>query len=290
MTLETISGALIIALFGTLLFLIIAGTWHALRRALPGHGQFTDSIMLEAAQRFRDQFDVLLRTQSLYLAAAAVFLLLVLIAGLLGPQPLLSGLPDWQLLAMSTVVAVAGLYGLYRLVRVASQRRKIEFIRNANMATGHCLQRLTGSQNRLFHDVPCAAGIIDNVIVGPQGIYAISVIAKKPGRDKRVRLNGERLSFAPGKVAVSVADCGKAALQLASELGQPLGHAIRVRPVVVVPGWEIDAQSSDDYLVVNERNVSMLRGWKNQQEYLMNEDVEEIQKLLTSRCTRFKRR
>jgi hypothetical protein len=33
----------------------------------------------------------------------------------------------------------------------------------------------------------------------------------------------------------------------------------------------------------------MLSGWKDQADYLMNEDVEAIQKLLTQRCTRFTR-
>jgi hypothetical protein len=64
-------------------------------------------------------------------------------------------------------------------------------------------------------------------------------------------------------------------------------HDVRVRSVVAVPGWEIESQVSDEYLVVNERNLAMLSGWKDQKDYLMNEDVESVQKLLTKRCTRF---
>jgi len=31
----------------------------------------------------------------------------------------------------------------------------------------------------------------------------------------------------------------------------------------------------------------MMRGWKDSNDYLLNEDVEVIQNLLTERCTRF---
>jgi hypothetical protein len=288
MTLEIVSGASTIAMFSTILFLLIAATWQTLTSAWSGNNRFSNSIMFEAAQRFRDRFDALTRKQSEYLASSLVFLVIFATTALLGPDRLLSGLPAWQLITMVVVVSVAVLYGLYSLILVAMQRRKIEFLRDANIATGHSLQRLTSNQNRVFHDVPCTAGVIDNVIVGPHGMYSICVVAKRPGTDNRVRLNGDTLSFAPGNEVLSVSHCGMKATQLARELRKHTAHDIRVRPVIAVPGWEIDAQASDQFLVVNERNVSMLRGWKDQKDYLMNEDIEQIQKLLTERCTRYK--
>lgn len=135
--------------------------------------------------------------------------------------------------------------------------------------------------------MPCGSRVIDNVIVGLEGIYAISVIARMPGKDNRVRLRDDTLSFAPGKESLSVARSGAKSVRLAKELGDLLGHEVRVRSVIAVPGWEIESQVSDDYLVVNERNLAMLIGWKNQSDYLMTEDVARIQSMLTERCTRF---
>jgi hypothetical protein len=155
------------------------------------------------------------------------------------------------------------------------------------MATGHSLQKLSANQNRVFHDVPCGSLVIDNVIVGLQGIYAVSVIARMPGKDNRVRLRGDTLTFAPEKQSLSVTRSGAKSVRLAKELGQLLGHEVRVRSVIAVPGWEIESQVSDDYLVVNERNLSMLSGWRDEQDFLMTEDVARIQGLLTKRCTRF---
>jgi hypothetical protein len=279
-----------IAMLSTLLFVLVARAWHTFGRVASGSNRFSESILFEAAQRFRDQFDTLTREQSVYLASSLVFLVIFSIAFLLSPERLFHDLPQWQLLALLAGVLVAALYGLYRFIVVVLQKKKVEFIRDANIATGHGLQRLTSNQNRVFHDVPCATGVIDNVIVGLHGIYAVCVFAKRPGKDNRVRLSGEKLAFAPGKDVVSVSDCGKRAEQLAREVRKQVGHDVRVRPVVAVPGWEIDAQASDQYLLVNERNLGMLRGWKDQQDYLMNEDVEQIQRLLTERCTRYKRK
>jgi hypothetical protein len=65
-----------------------------------------------------------------------------------------------------------------------------------------------------------------------------------------------------------------------------LGHKVRVRSVIAAPGWEIGVQTNENHLLVNERNISMLRGWKDQSDYLMNEDVDALQKELTARCRR----
>lgn len=289
MTLEIVSSAMTIAMFSTLLFVVIAFAWQSLQRVASGSNRFAGSIMFEAAQRFRDQFDSLTRLQSVYLASTLVFLVIFLTAYLLGSDRLFSNAPRWQLIAMLAAVLLLALYGLYRLASVILRKRRIEYIRDANIATGHGLQRLTSNQNRVFHDVPSAAGVIDNVIVGLHGVYSVCVIARKPGKDNRVRLEGDQLSFATGNITMSVAECGKRAAQLAREIRKHVGHDIRIRPVISVPGWEIDAQSSSEFLVVNERNLSMLRGWRDQKDYLMNEDVEQIQKLLTERCTRYKR-
>ena len=76
-------------------------------------------------------------------------------------------------------------------------------------------------------------------------------------------------------------------LRLIHHFARKISATVRVRSVITVPGWEIDEQASNDYLIVNERNLAMLSGWKEQEDYLMNEDVESIQKMLTERCTRF---
>ncbi len=288
-TLETISSAATIALASATVFLLIVKSWRLIAQPFANKRNFGEFIMVESAQRFRDRLRDLNNQQTLALALTLMFVLTFGIAVLLSAQNFLGKLPFWQNVVVLIAVSFVAGYGLYKLVVIIMERRNVAFVRDANVAVGHGLQRLTASQNRIFHEVRCASGIIDNVVVGLQGIYIVNVIAQRPFKDNRVRLTGDELSFAPGKINISLAENGVKARQLAKQLKLELGHDVRVRPVVAVPGWEIDAQASENYLVVNERTIAMLRGWRDENDYLMTEDVEAINQLLTSGGTQTSR-
>ena len=288
MTLAALSSAVTISLASTTLLLLIVKSWDAFSALAVETSQFPHSIMLDAAQRYRDEMDGLGREQSHYLVAVVVFAIVFTIAYLLPRQTMLEDIPRWQQYLTLGLFATASLCTTYRLLQIVVAKRRVAFVRDANIATGHSLQQLTSNHNRVFHDVPCGTQIIDNVIVGLQGVYAVSVIARKHGKDNRVRLRGSELSFAPGKECISVSQSGDKSARLAKELGELLQHEVRVRSVIVVPGWEIESQTSDDYLLVNERNVSMIGGWKDQSDFLMTEDAAKIQKMLVKRCSRYR--
>ena len=286
MDLTILGGAATIALASAAVFLTVVRSWAVLTNKAETT-RFPKSIMREAAQRFRDEHARLGLEQSTYLVTGLVFTVVFCISYLLPPESLFDNVPRWQLwIVLVLLLLGAGFVG-YRLVRIMITRRRLLFIRDANMATGHSLQKLTSNRNRVFHDVPCGDDTIDNVIVGLHGVYAVTVVARQPGRNNRVKLKGHMLKFANSKTPDSVARSGRKSEQLARELSKLTGHNIRVRSVISVPGWEVEAQESGEYLVVNERNIAMLTGWKDQEDYLMNEDVEAIHKLLTERCTRF---
>lgn len=285
MTLQAISSAATIALASTIVVLLAIKAWHLMARPFAASKNFPNSIMVETAQRFRDQLERLKGEQALYLTLTLMFFVTFGIAILLRPQDTYGELPQWQNLLVLSIVVLGAAYGVYRFVKVIIQRRHVAYVRDANLAVGHSLQRLTTDQIRVFHEVVCPAGVIDNVVVGLQGVYAVSVVAVKPGKDNRVRLRGENLSFAPGNVSRSIATAGHKAKQLTKVLQKQTGHKVRVRSVIAVPGWDIESQTSEDYLVVNERNLAMMRGWKDQKDFLMNEDVETINRYLTERNT-----
>jgi hypothetical protein len=287
MSLAALSGPTTIALASTFVFLLIVKSWHVIGQSLVTTTRFPNSIMLEAAQRFRDELERLGREQSLFLIAALVFTVIFAVTYLFPPQGMFEELPQWQLILVLVICAAAVVYTVYRLIHIVIKKRRLAFVRDANMATGHACQKLNANQNRVFHEVRSGAGVIDNVVVGRHGIYAITVVARKPGKDNTVSLRGDKLTFAPGNVSMSVARSGLKAGELAKEIGRLLNNKVRVRCVVVIPGWEVDSQASEAYLAVNERNLTMITGWKDPNDFLMNEDVDKVQKMLTERCTRF---
>ncbi len=285
MDLTALSGATLVALTSTIFFLLVVKAWSAFAQSASGT-RFPKSIMLEAAQRYRDELARRGREQSIYLASGLMFAVVFCIAYMLGPVGMFDEIPRWQQIIVLALLLIASAFLIYRLITIMLAQRKLSFIRDANMATGHSLQKLTANLNRVFHDVKCGAGVIDSVVVGLQGVYTVSVVAIKPGKDNRARLKGDQLMFA-GQAAISVQRSGKKSAQLAREIKKTINHDVKVRSVIAIPGWEIDSQESEEYLVVNERNIAMLTGWRDQQDHLMNEDVDAIHAMLTQQCTRF---
>jgi hypothetical protein len=286
MDLPALSGAASIALATTLLFALIVRGWQIVTERQGARHAYAAGIMNEAAQRIRDQWRQTGRRQSAYLVAGLVFLLVFVTAWLLQADPLLGALPVWQLIATLVVVGVAAGAAAFRLLLLLARRRQLRLRRDASLVTGHALQKLSGNLNRTFHDVPCSAGIVDHVVAGLHGIYAVHVVARRPGKDPRASLQGDEVHFASRHAPVSTAAFQATAKRLARECSKAVRHEVHIRCVVAVPGWEIGMQTGNDLLLVNERNISMLAGWKDQREYLLNEDVDVLQQLLTGRCTR----
>ena len=286
MDIEAISGAATVALASTIFFLLIAKSWAALNRSVGSQPSFAESIMHEAAQRFRDELERLTASQAIYLAGTLVFLVLFVAAYVLQARSLFEGYPAWQLWLQIGFLLLAALLAAWRLGRTILARRQVKFVRDANVAVGHQLQQISTGANRVFHDVKTSAGIVDHVLVGQTGVYAINVIARRGSRNGSARLNSNAIQFSNRDDAISVVDVTAGTIRLEKEIARMLGHKVRVRSVIAVPGWDIGEQSSNKHLLVNERTIPMLRGWRDQSDYLMNEDVDALQKELTARCRR----
>ncbi len=286
MDLEAISGAATVALASTVVFLLIAKTWSAVSRTIGSTPSFSDRIMHEAAQRFRDELERLAQSKAIYLCGALVFTVLFVAAYILQAQHLFAGYPSWQLYGQLGFLVVVGVYATYRLVRTAVAQYQVKFIRDANIAVGHQLQQLSASGTRVFHDVATTAGIVDHVIIGQKGLYAVNVVARRCAKPTYVRLRENHIEFANGKPDIPIVDLSAKTVRLQKEFRQLLGHKVRLRSVIAVPGWEIGEQSNDQHLMVNERTIAMLSGWNDNSDYLMNEDVELLQQELMTRCGR----
>ena len=286
MDIEAISGAATVALASTILFLLVAKSWSALSRTVGSTPSFAESIMHEAAQRFRDELERLSSSQAIYLSGTLVFLVLFAAAYLRQAGTLFAGYPAWQLRLQFGFLVVAALFAGLRLVCTILANRQVRFVRDANVAVGHQLQQISTGANRVFHDVRTSAGVVDHVLVGQTGIYAINVVARRGTKHGKAVLRNSRVVFSGRDEQVPVVDITSSALRLEKEISRLLGHKTRVRSVIAVPGWDIGEQASEQHLLVNERTIPMLRGWRDQSDYLMNEDVDMLQKELTARCRR----
>jgi len=284
MELEAISGAATVALTSTIAFLLVAKTWNAISRSFHSTPSFSDSIMREAAQRFRDELDRLTASQSTYLSGILVFVMLFIAAYVLQAGHLFVGYPSWQLyMQLGFLLFASGFAGFY-LVKTVRLRRQIRFLRDANIAIGHQLQNVSTGGTRVFHDVETSAGTVDHLIVGQKGLYAVNVVARRASKNPQARLINNEIAFSGGKAVHSIVDINAMANRLRKEFQELLGHGVRVRSVIAVPGWEIVEQTSVEHLLVNERTIAMLTGWNDRTDNLLDEDVAALQTDLAARC------
>lgn len=286
MNIEAISGAATVALTSTILFLLIAKFWSVLSRSVGSGTLFADSIMHEAAQRFRDELERLSTSQSIYLGSALVFAMLFAASYLLQAQQLFAGYPDWQLYLQLAFLALAVGLALFRLGKTIMARRQVKFLRDANIAIGHQLGQISNGSTQVFHDAQTSAGVVDHVLIGQSGLYAINVVARRAPKGGSVRLIGNALQFSNTDDDDSIVEISAKARRLEKEFTELLGHKVRVRSVIAAPGWEVVEQTNEDHLLVNERNIGMLSGWKDNSDHMMNEDVESIKNEMTARCRR----
>jgi len=285
MTIEAISGAAAVALASTIVFLVIARSWQAFARNLGPGPRFSDSMMREAAQRFRDELEQLSSEQATYLSAALMFVMLFMVAYAFRAQELFSGYPRWQMYGLLFVLVAAAAFAAWRLGKSVVARTRLRLQRDANLAIGHQLRQIAPGTSRVFHEVPTSAGVIDHVVVGQGGIYAVNVIARRPVRNGTVDLRINELGFSSSEDTLSIVEKAAKASRLEREFRKLLGHKVRVRSVIAIPGWQIEAQTSEDHLLVNERTLSMLTGWRDERDHLMNEDVHSLLADLTARCS-----
>ena len=159
-------------------------------------------------------------------------------------------------------------------------------MRDANIAIGHQLHQLSGDITRAFHDVATSAGIVDHVIVSQNGLYAVNVIARRSRKRGVATLDENSVEFSCSKNDEPIAVINAKNSRLEKEFRKLLGHKVRVRSVIALPGWDIHEQTSHEHLLVNEQTIAMLTGWKDNSDHLMNEDVEILQRELTARCSR----
>jgi len=286
MNIEAISGSATVAIACTIIFFLAAKSWQLVARSFASHPNFPDSIMREAAQRFRDELEQLSRRQSTYFGAGFMFVFVFGVAYTFQANQLFVGYPAWQLYILLGALGAAAAFALYRLVRTVTAWRQIRFLRDANIAVGHSLQRIASGHGRVFHDVRTSAGVVDHVIVGQSGIYAVNVVARRSSRKGNVQLSGNDLHFSPRDHTESIVGIAAKSTRLERDFRQLLKNSARVRSVIAVPGWNVESQNGNGHLVVNERTLPMLRGWKDEADYLMNEDVDALHKHLTSSCKR----
>jgi hypothetical protein len=141
-------------------------------------------------------------------------------------------------LALSALAAQSWLG--WKLWTTLGLLRRLRLGHEAQLAVGQELAELGRAGLRIFHDFPAQDGRfnIDHVLVGPSGVFLVETKGRT-GTDTpwEVHYNGKVLQF-PGWVETEpLLQAQRNADWLQKWLSSAVGEAIRVEPVVALPGW-----------------------------------------------------
>ena len=288
---NALASAAILATVSAAVFLAALRLCLAVAGMAPRRSAFAGYVLFESGHAQRE---LARRLDNRVLAAIAATLVCAVTFGgslLLAPEGWLDAGSTWQRIGASVVVAGLLSVGIVRFAQLHALRRRVVFDRDAHIAIGHGLARAFDDGSRVFHQVRskhAGTGAVDNVIVGPQGVYAVTVVARRPRRTERkapfVTIDGTHLLFGSQPLRVAISDRLSAVRALGRELSAVLGQSVRVRSVIAVPGWQVREQNSESHLLVNEDRLAMIRGWTDPSCYLLNEDVAAINSHLAKRC------
>jgi hypothetical protein len=282
------TGSIINAIAGGVLSgaLMWALLWLCVRAAalLRFKGAFVDYVLNASAEEPRSELRWVEADLQLLAAAgsaaAAAFGALLLFGG-----ARFSGWLMWILFGLGCALFVAWVtFVVLKFIRWRAGR----FAVRANAAIGASLARLAVNGHRVFHSVPLGGELLDHVVVGPKGAFAVTVVSRRTLKEATTaRHNNRFVEFQDGiALADPIIVAERGARGLAELSGKILSHKIRVRPVVAVPGWEVGpAQSpAGDAVLVNEKNAMMLLRFSQPADHIFDEDVAKLQEQLHQMC------
>ena len=170
---------------------------------------------------------------------------------------------------LCTVVILIG--SIWKIVQQIGELQILKLGCEGEEYTGQELNLLMRKRAFVFHDIPYRYGNIDHIVIGNNLIFAIETKAvrkpKKTGstasRESNVRFDGSVLTFPHFTTSEPIDQAKIHAKYLQKVIKNRTGVAFKVMPVVAIPGWFIDIDSSGqpDVLVINPERGKALRKW-----------------------------
>ena len=252
-----------------------AARWVRLKGAFPELVQNAAGMAVRRAMRGQERDLLLLGCAALSSITACLVLCIYLV-------PRLTGVWMWVLFAPACLLFIA--WWVF-LVRGLMRWWDLRFATRAQAAFAGALARLNLQGHRVFHDVTAGEITLDHVVMGPKGLFAIRLVARRPKRDTDpvVRINGRSIEFQDGFALLdTIAMAERGARALSDMQVKGLSHRLHVIPVVAVPGWEIapaQGQAGEAFLA-NEKTAMLLLRTSKPADYLMDEDLGPLQEFL----------
>lgn len=166
-------------------------------------------------------------------------------------------------------------YGAFRLIQLTRHRGRWKQLLHLHRQVARRLVDVQVRGYRVFPSVPLADGILDNVVVGPNGVYTVQLITPPPGAES-VSFERGGLTFQPGGTRLSLQAMNKRVAALARHLGERAGSDICVLPVLTVPDCRIESGDANGPMLVSLQACSAFVGWQHENFFLHEDDIANL--------------
>jgi hypothetical protein len=148
-------------------------------------------------------------------------------------------------ITLSFVAIMVITFSVYKIVQYRKQVKNLKLALEGERAVGEYLDRFRAKGFRLFNDVVAGDFNIDHILIGNKGIYTIETktISKYQRGSQTIKYDGETISIngqIPDRNPIIQA---KAQASWIKDLLRDLtGKTLKVKPVVLYPGWYVEKQ------------------------------------------------
>jgi hypothetical protein len=166
-------------------------------------------------------------------------------------------------------------YGALKVVQLVRYRLRLSHLLGLHMQMA---QRLVEAQlrgNRVYPSVRINEFVLDNVIVGSNGIYTTQLIVPPSGSESAKYKRGG-LIVQPGGARLNLQRYNQGIKDLASTLSAEVGVTTTVLPVVVMPDCRIEASESGGPMLVSLQACASFVSLSDGEFFLHDDDIAKI--------------
>jgi hypothetical protein len=180
--------------------------------------------------------------------------------------------------ALSTVAG----YILFRVWLLTRQRKQLNSLLDTHNEIARRLVEAQYRGNRVYYSVQLDGTVLDNVVVGRNGVYTLQLFVP-PLQSETVTLASGGLIFQPGGHRLPLQAHGSGVRELQAALSAETGSKVIVQPVAVIPKCCIEPSDHSKPMLVNVQTCTSFVGWEEQGAFLLDDDVAVISAWLAGR-------
>lgn len=179
-----------------------------------------------------------------------------------------------------TITAMVSIvYALYRYRKAMKKLAALKQGRDGEKAVGQYLDLLRANGAQVFHDILGEGFNLDHVVIDRSGVYVIETKTySKPDKGSaKIIFKGDSIVKNGYETNKPIVQAKAAANWLAEVIQSSTGKKLKVKPVVVFPGWYVEATyeaRSSDVWVLNPKALPSFI--EHSQDQLMPEEVKMV--------------